>query len=112
MEKCPIEKGWDIIISIFAHTPPNVRKNVHKQIHSSLNTNGLFILEAYTPLNIGRGTNGPQDIEPCMTSALLRDEIGDKDLVFERLKEMDRIVNEGKYHHGLSHVVQLIAKKI
>ena len=50
---------WDLIVSIFAHMPPPIRQPLHGRIARALKPGGTFILEAYTPDQIGRGTGGP-----------------------------------------------------
>lgn len=106
---CPTEGGYDLIISIFAHTPSIIRQKVHAKLADTLSSNGLFILQAYTPANIGRGTGGPQAPDFCMTKEGLLSEI--QGLTVVECEEKEAIVEEGKYHHGLSAVVQGIWQK-
>jgi 2-polyprenyl-3-methyl-5-hydroxy-6-metoxy-1,4-benzoquinol methylase len=47
---------WDLIVSIFAHMPPHVRRNLHGRVVAALKRGGNFLLEAYTPSQLGRGT--------------------------------------------------------
>jgi hypothetical protein len=49
-------EGWDLIDSIFCHLPPDIRPHVYRRVVKGLAKNGLFILEAYTPSQIARGT--------------------------------------------------------
>lgn len=100
----PNKKGYGIIISIFAHTPSNIRKIVHSKIFEALLEDGYFLLQAYTPDNIGRNTGGPQDADSCMSQMLLCEEL--HDLIEIECNEIDCEINEGKYHHGLAAVVQ------
>lgn len=99
----PGSEGYEVIISIFAHTPPPIRKVLHQQLASALQSGGYFILEAYTPANIGCGTGGPQVADLCMTKAQLLEEVVGLELLECEEKEVE--VNEGKYHSGLAAVV-------
>lgn len=100
---------WDLVISIFAHTPPPIRQRVHAALATALRPGGVFILEAYTPDQIGRGTGGPRVPEVTMDLERLADEI--KGLTFEHEAEFVRPVHEGPGHTGDGAVVQLIARR-
>jgi SAM-dependent methyltransferase len=101
--------AWDGVVSIFAHMPPPVRRDLHRRIVASLRPGGVLLLEAYTPDQIGRGTGGPPVAEMTMTLAGLRDEL--EGLEFVHGVEMLREVHEGPGHTGLGAVVQVIARK-
>ena len=102
---------WDCVVSVFAHTPPEVRRRVHRAVAAALRPGGAFVLEAYTPAQTARGTGGPgpgaEDI--AMTAAGLADELAG--LRVEVLRETEREVNEGAYHTGAASVVQMLAWK-
>lgn len=100
---------WDTIVSVFAHTPPPVRRKVHAALATALKPGGLLILEAYTPDQIGRGTGGPQIPELTMDLERLRDEL--VGLVFEHEAEFVRPVIEGPGHTGDGAVVQVVARR-
>jgi len=98
---------WDLIVSIFAHTPPDVRRSLHERVARSLSPEGALVLEAYTPQQIGRGTGGPPVPELTMTLDGLRGELRDMTIVEGR--EIIRPVLEGPGHTGDGAVVQVIA---
>lgn len=100
---------WDLIVSIFAHLPPDVRRDLHRRVVIALRPGATFILEAYTPDQIGRGTGGPPDAALTMTATGLRDEL--KGLAISELAERERSVVEGTGHTGAASVVQLVAHK-
>lgn len=100
---------WDSIVSIFAHMPPKVRRSLHARVVTALKPGGVFLLEAYTPDQIGRGTGGPSTPEMTMTLAGLRDELAG--LEFVHAVELQREIVEGPGHTGVGAVVQLIACK-
>lgn len=100
---------WDVIVSIFAHMPPAIRARLHRRVVEALRPGGLFLLEAYTPEQIGRGTGGPSSAELMMTAEALRVELAP--LEFLHLVETDREVVEGTAHTGVGSVVQVLARK-
>ncbi len=100
---------WDGIISIWCHTPAELRRRLHRSVVAALRPGGVLLLEAYTPAQLGYDTGGPRAAELTMTLAAVREELAGLDLLdaAERLRE----VHEGKYHHGLSAVLQVVAQK-
>lgn len=105
-----IEPGaWQGIVSIFAHLPPETRRRVHAGVVAGLVPGGVFILEAYRPEQIGKGTGGPPDDERMMNLARLKPELGALQWLLAR--EEEREVLEGPRHSGLASVVQLVARR-
>ena len=103
--------AWNAIVSLWVHLPPILRSAVHKKVVAGLKPGGTFLLEAYTPKQVEFGTGGPrrEQIERTMTLAALREEL--KPLRLEIARETTREIYEGKYHNGLSAVVQILAFK-
>jgi hypothetical protein len=102
-------KSWDGVVSIFAHLPPAVRKELHKKIVNGLRPGGVLILEAYRPDQLKYKTGGPPTAEFMMTLQSLEEELSG--LEFEYAMELDRDVVEGQFHTGKGAVVQIIGKK-
>lgn len=100
---------WDLVVSIFAHTPPAIRRDVHRRVTHALRPGGTLVLEAYTPDQIGRGTGGPPVAEMTMTLQDLIDELEGLDIVHG--VELVRSVVEGAGHTGDGAVVQVVAVK-
>lgn len=105
----PGNSEWDGIVSIFAHIPGDARKRLYERIAASLRPGGVFLLEAYTPAQIGRGTGGPQLEDLLPNCEKLRNEL--VGMTFDHLEELERDVVEGKYHTGRAAVVQAIARR-
>jgi len=100
---------WDGIVSIFCPLPSTVRHAVYRKAVAGLRPGGVFLLEAYTPAQLGYGTGGGQSADTMTTrDSLLRDLAG---LDFVHLAELERSVVEGIYHTGLGAVIQAIATK-
>jgi SAM-dependent methyltransferase len=100
---------WDGIVSVFAHMPPHVRQDLHARVVAALKPGGVFLLEAYTPEQIGRGTGGPASAEMTMNLDRLRRELAG--LEFLHAVELDRDIVEGFGHTGIGAVVQVVARK-
>ncbi len=99
--------AWDGIVSIWCHLPSALRAAVHRQAVAGLRPGGAFLLEAYTPHQLGRGTGGPKSADLLPTLAQLRGELAG--LQFVHALESERIVKEGCGHTGSSATVQVVA---
>ncbi len=107
----PGEKEWAAIVSIWAHTPQDVRARLHAACVRALRPGGVFILEAYTPRQLERpGVGGPPTTELLMTPDALLTELDG--LTFTHCEEVDRDIQEGNFHRGPSTTVQVLAKKV
>lgn len=100
---------WAGIVSIFAHTPPDIRKRVHADVVRALRPGGIFILEAYRPAQLELKTGGPPTAALMMTAEELRRELDGLELLL--LEEVERDITEGRFHSGTGAVVQLIGRK-
>ncbi len=105
-----IEEGaWAGIVAIFAHLPPAIRRRLHQQAVGGLRPGGAFVLEAYTADQLPHKTGGPPVRELLFGLEELREELAGLDLV--HAEETVRHIEEGKYHHGTSAVVQVVGIK-
>lgn len=102
-------RHWDVIVSIFCHLPPTLRENLHHRCVKGLSPGGVFLLEAYTPMQTEYKTGGPPSAEMMMDVQSLTSELGG--LEFLHLQERVREVNEGVFHNGTGAVVQVFARK-
>jgi SAM-dependent methyltransferase len=101
--------SWDAVVSIFCHLQPELRKRLHRRVVAGLRRGGVLVLEAYRPEQIHYGTGGPGSADMMPSLAELREEL--RGLAFEHAVELDRDVNEGKYHTGKGAVVQVLGVK-
>lgn len=100
---------YDVIISIFCHLAPPLRRAIHKQVQESLNHDGVFLLEGYTPKQLKHGTGGPPVKELLMNLHVLQEELAGLKTIHGI--EIEREIHEGKLHNGLGAVVQYIGQK-
>ena len=100
---------WDAIVSIFGHLPPQLRTIVHEKVKKSLKSGGLFLLEAYTPEQLMLKTGGPRDASMMMSLDIINSELGELRPIIKRTCIRD--IAEGKYHQGLSAVIQFVGQK-
>jgi hypothetical protein len=91
---------WDAVVSIFAHMASKIRSKVHHHVPVALRSGGVFLLEAYTPNQIGRGTGGRSLVEMMMTLGELWRDLDGLELLCTR--EFERDISEGTGHTGLS----------
>ena len=111
LENYSIPAGeFDAIVSIWAHVPRSIRMPLHKSVLGALKPGGVFILEAYHPRQLEFKTGGPPSAELMMTIEDLKEELNGLHLVIAQ--ELEREVQEGKGHFGLSAVTQVLAKKL
>jgi SAM-dependent methyltransferase len=105
----PEAGSLDVVSSIFVHLPPALRAAVYGRIGLWLRPGGVFVLEAYAPDQLARGTGGPKD--PAMLASL--DTIVGEltGMTIEHRAALVRVVNEGKFHSGEASVVQVVARK-
>ena len=100
---------WDAIVLIFAHFPPAIRATIHANLFDSLRPGGKVILEAYAKEQLNFKTGGPQDASMLYADAELRADFSSFDTI--QLNNVERRVEEGKYHLGMAAVIQMVAIK-
>ncbi|MDO6563199.1 class I SAM-dependent methyltransferase [Amphritea sp. 1_MG-2023] len=101
---------WNAIVSIFAHTPSALRREIHQKVVSGLQPGGVFILEAFSPQQLScSGFGGPQNPDMLMSLQHLKQELAELKLLVSR--ECLRPINEGELHRGECSVVQLVGIK-
>lgn len=102
-------QSYDTVISIFAHTPADVRRKLHAKVVNALAPGGLYVFEGYSPNQLRFGTGGPKDPALLVTVNDLRAELDGLEILV--LREVERDVVEGTLHTGRAAVVQCLARK-
>lgn len=92
-----------------AHCSPLLRARLFAAMRDSLKPDGLLILQGYRPEQLAYGTGGPTQVENLYTSSLLRNAFAGMDIL--HLHEHDDTIKEGRGHHGLSALIDLVARK-
>lgn len=100
---------WAGIVSIFVHLPAELRADIHRRAVTGLRPGGVFILEAYAPRQVEFDTGGPRDAVRLASRATIEQELAG--LQFLLSQEAEREVVEGRYHHGMAAVVQMLARR-
>jgi ubiquinone/menaquinone biosynthesis C-methylase UbiE len=104
------EAAYDLVAAIFIQfAPPPECDRIIEGIRRTLKPGGLLILQGYTPKQIEYGTGGPPSAANMYTAELLRNWFGDWDI--QHLAEHESVISEGSHHHGMSALIDLVAKK-
>lgn len=100
---------WDAIVSIFCHMHENERPTLYRSIKQALKPGGLFIQEVYNRKQLAYGTGGPGDASHLSSLDELKEAFDGFEFIVAQ--DIDREIQEGAYHSGVSAVTQFIARK-
>ena len=104
------QDAYDLVAAIFIQfAPPPVRDRIIAGIRRTLKPGGVLVLQGYTPKQVEFGTGGPPNAANMYTSELLREWFGDWEIV--HLAEHESVISEGSHHHGMSALIDLVARK-
>lgn len=103
------ERSCDVIVSIFCHLPPEIRKRVHANIVDALNPGGMLVLEGFSEDQLAFNSGGPRSLEVLLNLEMLQVEL--QGLEFMIARQVERDLYEGPLHNGRCSVVQVLAKK-
>jgi SAM-dependent methyltransferase len=101
--------AFDVVTSIFVHLPTTLRAAVHRRVKLWLKPGGVYLLEAYAPDQIERGTGGPTEPSRLASLDVILSELDG--LEIEHQAALLRNVSEGQFHTGEASVVQILARK-
>jgi SAM-dependent methyltransferase len=105
----PEESHYGAVVSISAHLPSAIRRQLYPLIERSLKPDGVLVLEAYSENQLSRNTGGPKDADLLMTVDKVRREFPNLEPVL--LREVERNVSEGEGHTGMASVIQFVARR-
>lgn len=100
---------WAGIVTIFMHLPVELRSDIYRRVVTGLRPGGVFVMEAYVPRQLEFGTGGPRDLTRLASRATIEGELAGLDFLLSQ--EAEREVIEGRHHHGMAAVVQVLARK-
>lgn len=104
------EARFDVVAAIFIQfAPPEQRRRMFRGMAAALAPGGHLIMQGYRPEQLDYGTGGPPHAENMYTADLLRTAFADLEIVL--LEEHDSDVAEGRGHHGMSALVDMVACK-
>ena len=105
----PEAERWDLVVAIWMQIPRTMRATVLPRAVAACRPGGRLILEAYTPLQLGRESGGPQVLDLLVDPPdLLADVQG---LEILHWQESFRVIHEGQAHRGMSATVQLVGRR-
>jgi hypothetical protein len=100
---------WDGIVIVFGHFPDGIRKYVHAALYRALKKGGKVVIEAYSKDQLKFKTGGPMDANLLYSVEELQEDF--KEFKDVEIIQLEREIHEGKYHNGMSSVLQLVARK-
>lgn len=101
---------FDVVAAIFIQfARPDLRAAIFRGIKRTLTPGGLLLLQGYRPEQLRYGTGGPPHAENMYTAAILRTAFAGFEIL--HLEEHDSIISEGRGHHGMSALVDLVARR-
>ncbi|KAF1711539.1 SAM-dependent methyltransferase [Pseudoxanthomonas kalamensis DSM 18571] len=101
---------YDIVVAIFIQfAGPALRRRLFEGMRAALKPGGLLLLQGYRPEQLGYGTGGPKEAENLYTAELLREAFAGMDIL--HLHAHDSEIAEGHGHHGMSALIDLVARK-
>lgn len=110
----PKNGPFDLIVLIFAHFPPAVRKAIHLRLIAHLKPGGYLILEGFSKKNLIRRSinpkiGGPDRLDLLFSAEEIADDMQGLQPVL--LNDTTTELNEGKYHVGTAEVVRYVGIK-
>ena len=101
---------YDAVVGIFIQfADPEMRARIFQQVHQTLKSGGLFILQGYTPKQLEYKTGGPSLIEHLYTEEMIRELSQDFEVL--ELQCYEKELSEGARHTGMSALLGMVAKK-
>lgn len=100
---------FDALGLIFAHTPAEVRQQIHQQLAALLKPGGTLILEGFSKHQLGRSSGGPQTESMLFSVSTLEADFGHLDIL--DLAEVFAELDEGPYHQGEAALLRLVARQ-
>jgi SAM-dependent methyltransferase len=104
----------DAVVLVYVHFTPAERAAIHARLLQALRVDGVLILEAFHPDQIGRTSGGPKDVSMLYTLGNLRDDVARvPGASFEEVVawEGETQLDEGPGHQGAARVVRFVVRR-
>jgi len=116
LNEIELEEGvYDVLVLVYAHFPPHLRKSMLTKLQKSLTKYGLVILEGFSQnhLDVSKDNerrSGPQDIEMLFTKKMMEEDFS----TFETIEISEEVIrlSEGELHQGKSAVIRYMGRKV
>ena len=99
----------DVVAFIYAHFPPDTRKEIHQKAITWLKPGGRILLEAFNPRQLKNTSGGPRDISMLYTVEMLTADFAKLNVELLQAKEV--VLNEGRFHEGNADVIRFVGIK-
>lgn len=104
------QAAFDVAAAIFVQfADPPMRAFMFERMAAALRPGGLLLVEGYTPAQLRHATGGPKQVDQLYTEEQLRREFPGFEVL--ELREYEAELDEGSRHHGMSAVIDLVARK-
>jgi SAM-dependent methyltransferase len=102
--------AFDLVAAIFIQfAAPELRTQIFREMKRAVKPGGLILLEGYRPEQLTYGTGGPRIVENLYDEAMLRAAFADFEIL--ELNAYDAEIEEGAGHHGMSALIDLVARR-
>lgn len=106
--------AFDLVALIFAHFPPDRRREYHRRLAEVLAPGGVLVMEGFSRDHIRHQqanptAGGPPDPALLFDEETIRTDFGS--LQVDRLSTEVVELAEGRYHRGSASVVRLVARR-
>jgi 2-polyprenyl-3-methyl-5-hydroxy-6-metoxy-1,4-benzoquinol methylase len=109
IEDFKASKKYDAIALIYVHVEPTLRKKFHHEIAKSLASAGYLIFEGFAKEQMNLTSGGPKDEALLYNAPMICRDFQNLHILSCGQKEIE--LNEGQFHKGKAHVLQLIGQK-
>jgi hypothetical protein len=99
----------DVVVAIFIHLQPNLRRLVHERSWNALVKGGRFIMECFRKEQIQRDSGGPRNLDMLYSLNDLKSDFPSAE--FAILAEETTEISEGPFHSGPAEVIRMLARK-
>ena len=100
---------WDQIVCIYGHFSPPLKSKTIAHVKKALKPGGHFISEVYSIYQLPYNSGGPKSEDMLYDPIQLLEAFHDWKI--KHFYTGETIRNEGDYHHGLAHVIQMFVQK-